>query len=183
MKCGLVIGHKKSSQGACNRTYGICEYQFNEQLACDVYDNLNDKGSEIGVRIIKRRTYKELPDDINKIGVDFFISMHCNAAAERHTGKWNGTETLYYYKSKTSRKIAEIVQGEMLAAFGFKHRGLLARATEDRGGTLLKYTNMPGVIAEPFFIDNDTAYETVMAGYDGLIKAYVNSIELITKVI
>lgn len=183
MKCALVIGHKASSQGACNQKHGICEYEFNEQLACDVYDELEDKGSEINVRIIKRRSYKELPDDINIIGPDFFISMHCNAAAEGYTGKWNGTETLYYYKSKRSENIAEIVQRKMLDAFGFRDRGILPRATEDRGGTLLRYTNMPGVIAEPFFIDNDSVYETIMNNYDKLVRAYVDSIESIAKVI
>jgi N-acetylmuramoyl-L-alanine amidase len=177
MKCILVVGHKKSSQGACNKKHGICEYDFNEQLACDVYDKLKDKGSKINVRIIKRKRYKDLPDDINKVGGNFFISLHCNA----FNGEWNGTETLYYYKSKNSRKIAEIVQGELLAAFGFKNRGVLPRATEDRGGTLLRYTNMPGVIAEPFFIDNNDAYETVMKDYDKIVKAYVDSIETITK--
>ena len=181
MKCGLVIGHKANRQGACNKKHDICEYQFNDQLACDIYDKLKEKELNINIKIVHRRTYKELPNDINKINPDFFISMHCNAAAEGYTGKWNGTETLYYYKSKKSRKIAEIVQGEMLAAFGFKHRGLLPRATEDGGGTLLRYTNMPGVIAEPFFIDNDNAYEIVIAGYDKLVKAYVDSIEEITE--
>ena len=183
MKCILVIGHKEQSQGACNQKHGICEYGFNDQLACDVYDELKVKGSEINIRIIRRQTYKELPDDINKAGADFFISMHCNAAAEGYTGKWNGTETLYYYKSKRSKKIAEIVQKNMLKAYGFKDRGVLPRATEDRGGTLLRYTNMPGVIAEPFFIDNNDAYEIVMINYDKLVKAYANSIEEIAKVI
>jgi N-acetylmuramoyl-L-alanine amidase len=144
---------------------------------------MKEKGSDINIRIIHRRTYKGLPDDINKINPDFFISMHCNAAAEGYTGKWNGVETLYYYKSKKSKKVAEILQKNMVKAFSFKNRGILSRATEDRGGTLLRYTNMPGVIAEPFFIDNDSAYETVMDKYDKLIKAYVDSIESITKIV
>jgi len=183
MKCGLVIGHKANRQGACNKKHNICEYKFNNQLVCDVYDHMKEKKSEINIKIIHRRIYKELPDDINKVNPDFFISMHCNAAAVGHTGKWNGTETLYYYKSKKSKKVAEIVQKNMLKAYGFKNRGILPRATEDRGGTLLRYTNMPGVIAEPFFIDNDSVYETVMADYDKIVKAYVDSIEAISKVI
>ena len=177
MKCGIVIGHKANRPGACNKKHGMCEYQFNDQLACDVYDNL--KGSEINIIIIKRRVYKELPDDINRINPDFFISMHCNA----FNGKWNGTETLYYYKSKKSEEMAKILQRNMLAELGFKDRGILPRATEDRGGTLLRYTNMPGVIAEPFFIDNDDAYETIMSNYDKIVNAYADSIDEITKVI
>jgi N-acetylmuramoyl-L-alanine amidase len=177
MKCGLVIGHKANRQGACNKTHGICEYQFNDQLACDIYDYMKEKGSDINIRIIHRITYKELPDDINKINPDFFISMHCNAT----NGRVNGTEMLYYYTSKRSKKMAEIMQKIMIKAFGFKNRGVRPRMTEDRGGTLLRYTNMPGVIAEPFFIDNDNAYETIMANYDKLVEVYVDSIETITK--
>ena len=179
MRCGLVVGHKANRPGACNKKHNMCEYQFNDQLACDIYDYMKGKGSIIDISIIHRRIYKELPYDINKINPDFFISLHCNA----FDGKINGTETLYYYKSKKSRKIAETVQGEILAAFGFKHRGLLPRRTEDRGGTLLRYTNLPGVIAEPFFIDNDNAYKTVMMNYDNLVIAYVDSIEAISKTI
>jgi len=179
MRCGLVIGHKANRQGACNKKHGICEYQFNDELACDIYDNLKEKGSDINIKIIHRRIYKNLPSDINKVGPDFFISMHCNA----FNSKWNGTETLYYHTSKKSKKVAEIVQKNMLKAYGFKNRGVLSRATEDRGGTLLRYTNMPGVIAEPFFIDNDNAYETVMADYSKIVKAYVDSIEDITTII
>jgi len=175
MKCGLVVGHKANRPGACNKKHNMCEYQFNDKLACDIYDNL--VGSQIDIKIIKRRVYNELPYDINKVNPDFFISMHCNA----FNGKWNGTETLYYYKSKKSKKVAEIFQKNMLDELGFKNRGILPRATEDRGGTLLRYTNMPGVIAEPFFIDNNDAYETVMANYDKIVNAYADSIDEVAK--
>lgn len=177
MKCALVIGHRANRPGACNTKHNICEYGFNDKLVCDVYDYMKEKGSDINIRIIHRRIYKELPDDINKINPDFFISLHCNA----FDGKTNGTEMLYYHTSERSKKIAEIMQKIMIKAFGFKNRGVRPRTTEDRGGTLLRYTDMPGVIAEPFFIDNDDAYETVMENYDKLIKAYVDSIELITE--
>jgi len=179
MRCGLVIGHKANRQGACNKKHNICEYQFNDQLACDIYDNLKEKESNINIRIIHRRVYKELPDDINKVNPDFFISMHCNA----FNGEWNGTETLYYHTSKKSKEIAHIFQKNMLNAYNFTHRGVLGRGTEDRGGYLLRYTNMPGVIAEPFFIDNDDAYETVMSNYDKIVNAYVDSIESISKML
>jgi len=177
MKCNLIVGHRANHPGACNKTHNMCEYLFNNILACDIQDKL--KGSDIYISIIYRRTYKTLPDDINKVNPDFFISLHCNA----FNGKTNGTETLYYHTSKRSKKMAEILQKNMLKAYGFKNRGVLARTTEDRGGYLLRYTNMPGVIAEPFFIDNDDAYETVMTNYDKLVKAYVDSIEAIVKVI
>ena len=183
MRCGLIIGHKKDSPGACNKKYSICEYEFNEQLACDIYDYLKEKKSDIGIQIIKRRTYKGLPDDINKFGVDFCISLHCNAAHPDYTGKWNGTETLYYHKSKKGKIMAEILQKNIVEVLEFRNRGILPRKTEDRGGYLLRYTDMPCVIAEPFFIDNNSAYKTVMDRYNKLIQAYAYSIEKIAEVV
>jgi N-acetylmuramoyl-L-alanine amidase len=183
MRCGLIVGHKPNKQGACNKKHNVCEYAFNEQLACDIYDYLKEEESDIGIQIIKRRTYKSLPGDINKIPIDFCISLHCNAAHPDYTGKWNGTETLYYHKSKRGKVMAEIVQKNVVEVLEFRDRGILPRKTEDRGGYLLRYTDVPCIIAEPFFIDNNNAYKTVMDRYDKFVQAYANSIEEIAKTI
>jgi N-acetylmuramoyl-L-alanine amidase len=183
MKCGLIVGHKPNRPGACNKKHKICEYQFNDQLACDIYDYLKSNKSDIGIQIIRRKTYRGLPDDVNLLEPDFCISMHCNAAHPDYTGKWNGTETLYYHKSKMGKIMAEIVQKNIVKVLEFRDRGILPRKTEDRGGYLLRYTSMPCVIAEPFFIDNNSAYKTVMERYDKLVQAYANSIEEIAKMI
>lgn len=172
MKVGLIIGHKQKAPGACNKTHDICEYQFNEQLAVDIYDKLKNEHPEIEVQIIKRITYKRLPADVNRYAPDFCISLHCNA----FNGKANGTEVLYYHTSTDGKRLAEILQDELMKALGFKNRGILPRGTEDRGGYLLRYTDMPTVISEPFFIDNDNAYKMVLEKYDQLVAAHVNAI-------
>ncbi len=183
MRCGLIVGHKANKPGACNKDNNICEYQFNDQLACDIYDYLEENKSEVSIQIIRRQTYKSLPDDVNKFEVDFCISLHCNAAHPDYTGKWNGTETLYYHKSKRGKLMAEIVQKNLVVCLEFRDRGILPRKTEDRGGYLLRYTDMPCIIAEPFFIDNNNAYKTVIDRYDRLVRAYAYSIEQIAKMI
>lgn len=183
MRCGLIVGHKANRPGACNKKYNICEYQFNDQLACDIYDYLKKKESDTSIQIIRRQTYQGLPADINNYEPDFCVSLHCNAAHADYTGKWNGTETLYYHKSKRGKLMAEILQKNIVGVLGFRDRGILPRKTEDRGGYLLRYTDMPCVIAEPFFIDNDTAYEAVMNQYDILVKTYAKSIEEIAGVL
>lgn len=183
MRCGLIVGHKANRPGACNKDNCICEYQFNDQLACDIYDYLKKNESSIGIQIIRRKTYKSLPDDVNKLDPDFCISLHCNAAHPDYTGKWNGSETLYYHKSKRSKLMAEILQKNIVDVLGFRDRGILPRKTEDRGGYLLRYTDMSCVIAEPFFIDNNSAYRTVIDKYNKLVQAYANSIEQMAAVI
>jgi N-acetylmuramoyl-L-alanine amidase len=172
MKVGLIVGHKHDRPGACNDKHNLCEYQFNDQLAADIYDKMKIDHPDIEVNIIRRRTYNELPSDVNKWNPDFAISLHCNAFNK----KANGTEVLYYHTSAKGKELAEVLQKELLNALGFNDRGILPRGTEDRGGYLLRYTNMPCVIAEPFFIDNDAALETVQAKYTELVQAYINTI-------
>jgi N-acetylmuramoyl-L-alanine amidase len=176
LQCGLIVGHKPNRPGACNKKHKICEYQFNDQLACDIYDYLKENEVYLRVRIIRRDTYKELPDDVNSLEPDFCISLHCNAAAVGYTGRWNGTETLYYHKSKRGKLMAEILQKNIVNVLEFRDRGILPIRTEDRGGYLLRYTDMPCVIVEPFFIDNNKAYKTVMERYDKLVEAYAKCI-------
>jgi len=183
MKCGLIVGHKSNRQGACNKKYNICEYGFNDQLSCDIYDYLKEKDSDIGIQIIRRKTYKSLPDDVNNLRVDFCISLHCNAAPASHSGRWNGTETLYYHTSKKGKIMAEILQKKLVECLEFRDRGILPRSTEERGGYLLRYTDAPCVIAEPFFIDNNSAYKTVIERYDKLVEIYAKCILKIAEVI
>lgn len=179
MKIGLIVGHKPNRPGACNKKHNICEYQFNDKLASDISDAVSKLYPEISTVIIHRRTYKTLPSDVNKAGPDVAISLHCNA----FNGKWNGTEVLYYHRSKKGKAVAEILQKNLLAVLGFRDRGTLPRSVEDRGGTLLKYTHMPCVIAEPFFIDNNSAYEEVINKYDSLVAAYTTAIGEISNLI
>lgn len=173
MKVGLIIGHKAESPGACNKKHGVCEYGFNDQLAIDIYDSMKKNHPYVHLILIRRITYKGLPTHVNAVNPSFAISMHCNAI----NGKLNFTETLYYHTSERGKRLAEIVQSEMVNALGFRDRGIKPKTVEDRGGTLLRYTNMPVVIAEPFFIDNNSAFEEVLNNkYDLLKQAYINSL-------
>jgi len=172
MKVGLIVGHKETAPGACNKTYNICEYQFNNLLAHDIHSELKEKHPAIDVIIIYRKTYKTLPDDVNQLKPDFCISLHCNA----FDTKAGGTEVLYYHTSKSGKVLAEILHNKLVAALGLKNRKIQGKSSEDRGGYLLRYTNMPCVISEPFFIDNDMEYKTIVSKYDELVNAYVDSI-------
>ena len=71
--------------------------------------------------------------------------------------------------------MADILQKHFLKELELKDRGVIGKTAEDRGGYLLRYTNAPCVIAEPFFIDNDNEYSS--ADFDKLVTAYVNAIE------
>jgi N-acetylmuramoyl-L-alanine amidase len=138
---------------------------------------IQDATKDISVQRVYRRTYKQLPSDINELSSDFIISLHCNAFNKNASG----TEVLYYHKSELGKKSAEILQDELVGALSLKNRGIKPRSVEDRGGHLLKYTNAPCIISEPFFIDNDSDLDVVMKNRDKIISAYSNAISRITE--
>tara|TARA_Y100000782_G_scaffold43039_1_gene48115 strand:+ start:319 stop:861 length:543 start_codon:yes stop_codon:yes gene_type:complete len=167
--CALVIGHKKNSPGAVNPTDGLSEFVFNEELAKAIESRVRG----VFVQRVYRRTYSSLPEDINELEPDFIVSLHCNAFNRSATG----TEVLYYHRSKTGKKIAEVLQNKLVDALGLTDRGIKAKSSEDRGGYLLKKTDAPCLIAEPFFIDNDDDLLTAQRHMGALIDAYTLAIE------
>jgi N-acetylmuramoyl-L-alanine amidase len=171
--CALVIGHKKSSPGAVNARSNLSEFDFNDNLAIQI----EKKVQKSKVQRIYRRTYKELPGDINDLGPDFIVSLHCNAFNE----KASGTEVLYYHKSEDGRKMAEFLLRHLLKCLDLTDRGVKPKTSEDRGGYLLRYTRAPCVIAEPFFIDNDEDLDKAQNNLDELAAAYAAAIDEISE--
>lgn len=170
MKCALVVGHKKESPGALNET-GITEFEFNNNVAKEIIKKTTN------TVLIYRTTAKNLPSDINSHKPDFIISLHCNA----YNTESSGTEILYYHKSEKGRMIAEILQKNLCSVLKLRDRGVKPKTTEDRGGYLLKFTNAPCVIAEPFFIDNNEDLEVAAKKIKQLVKAYIKSIKEIAE--
>ena len=176
IKVALIVGHKEDSQGACNSTYGICEFGFNNKLV-EKIDCLLDSRCE--TEIVYRDTYKTLPDKINILNPDFVISFHANSF-NTHV---SGAETLYYYKSKKGKQIAEIFQSKLTTVLGLNDRGTKAKSSEQRGGYLLRNTKAPCIIVEPFFIDNDVECKSMTKDWKKLATVCRDSIyEVIEKV-
>lgn len=172
-KCALVIGHKKNSPGAVNKASGLSEFQFNDALASEI----EAKVQNVDVQRVYRRTYQTLPGDINLLEPDFIICLHCNAYNESASG----TEVLFYHRSSKGKKTAQILQDKLLAALTLNDRGIKPKTSEDRGGTVLRYTKAPCLIAEPFFIDNNNDLATAQNSRTKLIDAYVSAIEAIAE--
>ena len=173
--CALVIGHKKRSPGAKNAKANLSEFDFNEDLAL----RIETRVMKAEVQRIYRRTYEELPDDINLLEPDFILSLHCNA----FDGKVSGTEVLHYHRSEKGKRMAEIALDHLVEHLKLRNRGIKPRTAEDRGGYLLRYTEAPCVIAEPFFIDNDNDLARAREDVDGLAGTYAAAIEDISQVV
>jgi N-acetylmuramoyl-L-alanine amidase len=171
--CALVIGHKKASPGAMNKTAGLTEFTYNDRLSMDIENAVES----VAVQRVYRRTYGSLPDDINELAPDFIVSLHCNAFNERASG----TEVLYYHRSQNGKTMADILNTYLVEALGLKNRGIKPKTVEDRGGYLLKMTHAPCVIAEPFFIDNDGDLKAATDNRDALVDAYASAIKLMAE--
>jgi N-acetylmuramoyl-L-alanine amidase len=169
----LVIGHKKSSPGAVNQRTGLNEFNFNDDLAITI----EKKVLQTAIQRVYRRTYKELPGDINALNPDFVLSLHCNA----YNGRASGTEVLYYHQSEIGKRIAEILQKHLVEFLGLRDRGIKEKTSEDRGGFLLRYTRSPCVIAEPFFIDNDDDLAAAQNDIDSFANIYAIAIDKISS--
>jgi len=174
MKAALVVGHKERSPGAWNSNFSVTEFRYNFNFV----DNLIEY-YEGDVELIKvlRKSYKNLPFEINALDPDFIISFHCNAFNK----KVSGTETLYYYHSLKGMEIAKIIQNKMVHALKLHDRGIKPKTVEDRGGYLLKYTKAPCIIVEPFFIDNDEDLLTAFDRRVNLLNAFCSGIDSIAE--
>jgi len=108
----------------------------------------------------------------NNFGADIFISIHCNAAVNE---KASGVETLFAQGSRNGKRLAELVQQEVVGATKAANRGVVER--DDLA--VLKGTKMPAVLVELGFITNpqeeaklnDPAYQDRLV--DALVRAII----------
>lgn len=177
MKIAIIVGHTESNQGAVNDNSGITEYMFNKPLAFLVGAALAEAG-HTPVVMYRETSYTKLPLEVNKTGADLAVSLHCNAFDDNP----HGSEVLYYESSTKSKVLAQSVQDEVVTSLGLANRGIkpckynrVGRAG-DRGGYLLRYTSMPCVIVEPFFIDSDQSLALAMADKRLLANAIARGI-------
>lgn len=139
-------GHGGSDPGAVG--WGLKEQAINLDVTNRLYTLLKNAGytvyrtrtSDTDVSLSSRTSYA------NSVGADRFISIHCNA----FNGSANGTETFCYTSgSSTSIRMRDKIQPQLVSALGTYNRGC-----KTANYYVLKYTNMPAILAELAFIDH-----------------------------
>ena len=108
----------------------------------------------------------------NETGADYLVSIHRNAAYAPNT--YEGVQTLVYDNSGERRKLAEAINSE-LEELGYNNIGVETR----RDLAILRRSNMPAVLVEVGFIDNDydnsildaDLNRTAQAIADGILKS------------
>ena len=176
-----VNGKSIRDYGAENTTASTNEFTWNEDFVRRyIVPELNKTG--IKNQIVLRDTGTEkLVKDLNKAAQtgDIILSFHMNSDV-----KASGTETLYWHTSEKGKKLAGVIQKELVEVLGLPDRGIKIRrkpldnadALNQRGWTMFRDTKVPFVMLESFFITNNNDLRTGNERKAELAKAVVAAI-------
>jgi N-acetylmuramoyl-L-alanine amidase len=171
--CAVVVGHRESAQGASSKDGSVTEFDFNSEVAAEIKKRVKKARVEVVFRENSTSGRRKLPAKINRMAPHIVVSLHCNA----FNGSATGTETLYFHSSEKGKKLAGIVQRHLLDALELRDRKTKPKKEGDRGGHLLRFTQAPCVICEPFFVDNDSDLAVASRRKIGLANAYAAAID------
>lgn len=186
------IGHggTKTVNGKTVRDYGaensitkMNEFTWNKDF---VENYLLSELQKAGIKyqiVLRDVGITKLINDLNKAAGkdDIILSFHLNSGVATATG----TETLYWHTSTKGKKLAEIVQENLVKVLGLVNRGIKIRRKpvdkadelNQRGWTMFKETNAPYVMLESFFISNDKDLKIGTERKAELAKAVVSAIK------
>lgn len=105
----------------------------------------------------------------NNSGADFFVSLHRNAVPTPNTS--SGVETLVYDDNGLKARMARNINSE-LSQLGFINRGVIERPNL----VVLRRTQMPAVLVEAGFIDNESDNELFDEKFDQIAQAIADGI-------
>lgn len=165
----LDAGHGGSDPGATYR--GRQEKDDTLRLVQAVGKILEDNG----VNVVYTRTNDiyETPfkkaTDANNAGADYFVSIHRNSS--ERANQYSGVETLVYNEAGIKAEMAQNVNKELEAA-GFTNLGI----TERPNLVVLKRTQMPAILIEVGFINNDKDNATLDNNFNRVAEAIADGI-------
>lgn len=148
MKILINPGHSIEGldHGAIGKT-GLWESKVNANIASLVKCHLCRKGID-SVIFQQKKSLQEVINYENANKFDLAVSIHCNAATSTQA---NGVETLYYPSSVgKSKKLAECIQKELVAATKLRDRGIKKRPDL----AFLSQTKTTTALVECAFISN-----------------------------
>ena len=118
--------------------------------------------------------YPNVVRTANAWGADLFISIHCNAA----NANARGTETLVYSFGGEGEKLAKCINSQIVETMQaidgeFPDRGV----KEDvRGLAVLRHTDMPAVLVETAFIDEEADAKLLVEQEDNFARCIARGV-------
>lgn len=169
MKVILDAGHGGTEPGAV--FYGRQEKTDNLNLTLAVGNLLTKNGVDV-VYTRVNDTYNtpyEKAQIANRSGADYFISIHRNAMPV--PGSASGAESLVYENSGVPALMAQNINSALEGA-GFSNLGIIERP----GLVVLRRTQMPAVLIEAGFIDNETDNRIFDQNFHNIAQAIAGGI-------
>ena len=106
----------------------------------------------------------------NEAGGDLFVSIHRNSS--RIPNQYSGVETLVYDDSGVKAEVARSINRQM-EELGFRNIGVSERPNL----IVLNSTQMPALLVEAGFINNDADNERFDRQFEEIVQAIVQGIE------
>ena len=191
MKIFINAGHcaeykngRMQDSGAINRLYGLTEAETVLKISKQLKFYLENVGIECVLMQTNNLRNNPIDDDLtqpcivveaNKSRCDYAISVHCNA----FNGLARGTENIVFERESEAEDLAEHIQARIVNQIGTIDRGIKYEEDKYFGNRLsfIMKTNMPAVIVECCFIDNNSDAEYLLdEGTDKFAKAIYDGI-------
>ena len=157
----LASGEKVRDYGAVSADKSMSEFKWNQDFIENYVIPEFDKNNIKSKIVLRKVGITGLINDLNRAAEkdDIILSFHLNSASSTATG----TETLYWHTSTKGKKIAEIIQKNLVSVLGLANRGIKIRrkplnktdALNQRGWEMFQKTKVPFVMLESFFISNN----------------------------
>lgn len=145
MKICVNAGHCYGEDPGAIGQKGTQEAYITKQIASHVNRYLKWHGFE--VIYVSDKSLAKVCQTSNLNNCDYFISIHCNAAANKEA---RGTETFYWKGSKAGQKLAKAINDEIVTTLGTRDRGI----KENTSFYVIKNTKCVAVLVECEFISN-----------------------------
>ena len=149
---------------------GTAVKKYLEDAGCECYmmqsDNLAP--TPYGRSGYDDRQGPTVTETANDWGADVFVSIHCNAA----NGDARGTETECYSRMSNGGNLAQCIQSQIINSVDTTDRGVKERPDL----LVLKYTDMPAVLVETAFIDNDDDMMMLVNHWDDIARAIARGV-------
>jgi len=172
VRFAIVIGHRKSKQGA-RAVSGVHEWRWNIPLGGRLVGNLEAAGHDADLLFRPDRSggaLSELVRRLNASDYDAIVSLHFNAL----NGSVGGHEQLHHPSSTRGRSLAKACSAAHVEALpGVRNRGTRRTTTNGAGVELiiLTQTRAPATIVESHFGDHAPDHEEATANRDRLADA------------
>lgn len=156
----------KDDPGAVNARLGLKESVVARRIGERVATYLSIVGYD--VTVFQFDGLREICDRANHSAADLFVSIHCNAA----NGYARGSETFCTMGSRAGSNLARCIHNQIVGSID----GITDRGVKEAGFYVLINTEMPAVLVETAFIDNDADAELLVEYEDEFARAIARGI-------